>query len=128
MGLWSALLHGTSHRQAQGRRAAFEPATGMRVLVVESESEAVEPVVRGLTDSGCEVVHERTGEGGFFRATTERFDVILLALLLPDRGGLEVLAALRQQTLATPVLIMTASWRSTPVPTTTSWRPSRCRS
>jgi len=104
--LWSALLHGTSSRAADGRRTAFEPPPGIRVLVVEDESAAVEFVVRSLTDAGCDVAREHSGEGGFFRATTERFDVILLALTLPGRSGLEVLAALRDQAVTTPVLIM----------------------
>jgi signal transduction histidine kinase len=38
-----------------------------------------------------------TGEDGFFLATTQRFDLILLDLMLPGRGGLEILAALREQ-------------------------------
>ena len=105
--LWSALLQGTSSQAADGRRAAFEPPPGIRVLVVEDESATVESVVRGLADAGCEVACEHSGEGGFFRATTERFDVILLALKLPVRSGLEVLVALRQQSVTTPVLIMT---------------------
>jgi DNA-binding response OmpR family regulator len=59
-----------------------------------------------LGDDEFKVVQERTGEGGFFRATTETFDVVVLSSVLPTRGGLEVLAALRAQGVATPVLLV----------------------
>lgn len=49
-----------------------------------------------------------TGEEGYFLATSRAFDLILLDLMLPGRGGLEILAALRKQKCQTPVLILTA--------------------
>jgi two-component system, OmpR family, copper resistance phosphate regulon response regulator CusR len=55
-----------------------------------------------------EVVVERTGEGAFFRVNTEAFDIILLDLNLPGRDGLEILQALRQRGMKTPVLVLTA--------------------
>jgi DNA-binding response OmpR family regulator len=49
-----------------------------------------------------------TGEEGFYLATTQAFDLILLDLMLPGRGGLEILSALREQRCQTPVLVLTA--------------------
>jgi two-component system copper resistance phosphate regulon response regulator CusR len=54
------------------------------------------------------VIVERTGEGAFFRVNTETFDIIQLDLGLPGRDGIEILAALRQRGLKTPVLVLTA--------------------
>jgi len=54
------------------------------------------------------LVVEHTGEGAFFRATTETFDVILLDVMLPGRDGLEILTRLRERGLKTPVLVLTA--------------------
>ena len=54
------------------------------------------------------MIVERTGEGAFFRVNTETFDIILLDLGLPGRDGIEILAALRQRGLKTPVLVLTA--------------------
>jgi DNA-binding response OmpR family regulator len=65
-------------------------------------------VREGLEDERYEVVVERTGEGAFFRVNTETFDVIVLDLTLPGRDGLEILRALRQRRLDTPVLVLTA--------------------
>ena len=55
----------------------------MRVLVVEDEPKVANAVKEGLEGERYEVVVEHTGEGAFFRLTTETFDVILLDLTLP---------------------------------------------
>jgi DNA-binding response OmpR family regulator len=80
----------------------------MRVLVVEDEQKVANAVREGLEGEGYEVVVEHTGEGAFYRVTTERFDVILLDLMLPGRDGLQVLTTLRGQGVDTPVLVLTA--------------------
>jgi DNA-binding response OmpR family regulator len=80
----------------------------MRVLVVEDEQKVANAVREGLEGEGYEVVVEHTGEGAFYRVTTERFDVILLDLMLPGRDGLQVLTTLRAQGVDTPVLVLTA--------------------
>lgn len=49
-----------------------------------------------------------TGEDGFFLASNRAFDLIVLDVMLPGRDGLEVLAALRKQSISTPVLLLTA--------------------
>jgi DNA-binding response OmpR family regulator len=80
----------------------------MRILVVEDEQKVADALREGLEGERYEVVVERTGEGAFFRVNTETFDVILLDLTLPGRDGLEILRALRQRRLDTPVLVLTA--------------------
>ncbi len=80
----------------------------MRILVVEDEQKVADALREGLTGEGYEVVVERTGEGAFFRVSSETFDVVLLDLGLPGRDGLEVLRVLRERRLDTPVLILTA--------------------
>jgi DNA-binding response OmpR family regulator len=80
----------------------------MRVLVVEDEQKVANALREGLEDESYDVVVERTGEGAFFRINTETFDVILLDLGLPGRDGIEILSALRQRGLKTPVLVLTA--------------------
>ena len=80
----------------------------MRVLVVEDEPKVANAVKEGLEGERYEVVVEHTGEGAFFRLTTEMFDVILLDLTLPGRDGLEILRTIRERGLDTPVLVLTA--------------------
>jgi two-component system copper resistance phosphate regulon response regulator CusR len=80
----------------------------MRILVVEDEQKVADALCEGLEDERYDVVVERTGEGAFFRVNTETFDVVLLDLTLPGRDGLEILRALRQRRMETPVLVLTA--------------------
>jgi two-component system copper resistance phosphate regulon response regulator CusR len=80
----------------------------MRVLVVEDEPKVANALREGLEGEGYEVVVEHTGEGAFFRVSSEKFDVMLLDLMLPDRDGLDVLATLRGRGIRTPVLVLTA--------------------
>ncbi len=80
----------------------------MRVLVVEDEQKVAQALREGLEGEGYEVILEHTGEGAFFRITTETFDVILLDLMLPGRDGLQILTTLRDRGVKTPVLVLTA--------------------
>lgn len=80
----------------------------MHLLVVEDDQVLGKAIQRGLTEAGhlCEWV--RNGQRGLAEAQTQRFDAIVLDLLLPDLSGLDVMKALRDQGIRTPVLILTA--------------------
>jgi two-component system, OmpR family, copper resistance phosphate regulon response regulator CusR len=80
----------------------------VRILVVEDEQKVANALREGLQGEQYEVVVERTGEGAFFRMTTEQFDAILLDLTLPGRDGIEILKAIRDRGMKTPVLVLTA--------------------
>ena len=62
----------------------------------------------GLSAEGYGVTVAQTGEDGFFLASTQPFDLIVLDRMLPGRDGLEILASLRSNGLLTPVLLLTA--------------------
>jgi DNA-binding response OmpR family regulator len=79
-----------------------------RVLVVEDEPKVARALREGLAAEGYEVALAATGEDGFFRASSEPFDLLILDRMLPGREGLEVLRALRQKGLLCPVLVLTA--------------------
>jgi two-component system, OmpR family, copper resistance phosphate regulon response regulator CusR len=80
----------------------------IRVLIVEDEPKVAHALQEGLRQQGYETVIESSGEGAFFRISTERFDVALLDIALPGRDGLEILRALRQRDHETRVLMLTA--------------------
>ncbi len=79
-----------------------------RILVVEDESKVARALREGLERQGYEVVIAPNGEEGFFLVNAEKFDLVLLDLMLPGRDGLQVLSTLRKRGLQTPVLILTA--------------------
>lgn len=79
-----------------------------RLLIVEDEARVARALREGLTAEGYGVTVAETGEEGFFLASTQPFDLIVLDRMLPGRDGLEILASLRQNGLLTPVLVLTA--------------------
>jgi DNA-binding response OmpR family regulator len=80
----------------------------MRILVIEDEIKIARALQEGLQGEHYEVEVTRTGEEGFFRASAEIYDLIVLDLMLPGRDGIEVLTTLRKHGMQTPVLILTA--------------------
>ena len=80
----------------------------MRLLVVEDERKLAKALASALQAEHYDVVVAPTGEEGFFQANAAVFDLVVLDLMLPGRGGLEILQALRQRHIHTPVLILTA--------------------
>jgi DNA-binding response OmpR family regulator len=80
----------------------------MRVLVIEDEPKVANAMREGLEAEGYQVVTALNGEDGFFRLSTEQFDLVLIDLGLPGRSGLEVLKAARGGGITTPVIAVTA--------------------
>jgi two-component system OmpR family response regulator len=80
----------------------------VRVLVVEDDPAIGAFVVHGLREAGYTVDHAANGDEGFDLAQRERYDAIVLDLMLPGRDGLAVIEGLRQEGNTTPVLILTA--------------------
>lgn len=78
------------------------------LLVVEDEARVARALREGLAAEGYGVTVAHTGEEGFFLASTQPFDLIVLDRMLPGRDGLEILASLRRNGLLTPVLLLTA--------------------
>ncbi len=80
----------------------------MHILVVEDEEKVAGAIREGLAAESYQVTVAQTGEDGFFLASSQTFDLIVLDLMLPGRDGLDILARLRERDLQIPVLILTA--------------------
>jgi len=80
----------------------------VKVLIVEDEHKLAQVLASALQAEHYDVVVARSGEDGFVRAHGDAFDLVLLDLMLPGRGGLDILQTLRQRHIDTPVLILTA--------------------
>jgi len=87
---------------------AEQRATSPAILLVEDEPGIVDFVRRGLQAEGFVVEAELDGIEGERRALHDSFDLIVLDLMLPGRGGLEILASLRQVKPSLPVIVLTA--------------------
>lgn len=79
-----------------------------RILLVEDELGLVMTLSDRLTSEGYAVVTAQDGETGLARATNETFDLIILDVMLPHRGGFDVCRDLRQRGVATPIIMLTA--------------------
>jgi two-component system, OmpR family, response regulator len=80
----------------------------MRILVIEDQKKIASLIEAGLKQHGLSVDLCHTGEDGFFNATTESYDAIVLDVMLPGRDGLSILKMLREKGLTLPVLLLTA--------------------
>lgn len=80
----------------------------LRVLVVEDENKLAKAIAESLQSADWLVSLAASGEEGFFLATNNVFDIVILDLNLPGRDGLEILRSLRQRGWQTPVLMLTA--------------------
>ena len=80
----------------------------MRILVIEDEQKLGRALREGLEAEQYGVALAHTGEEGFYLVQTESFDLVILDVMLPGRSGIEILSAMRQHGLRTPVLMLTA--------------------
>ena len=87
---------------------AVEPSSSVRLLVIEDEPKVARALRDGLEREGYRITVAQSGEDGFFLASAQPFEVIILDRMLPGRDGLEILKTLRQKGMLTPVLVLTA--------------------
>ncbi len=71
------------------------PLTLKKVLCIEDEHFISELYVRALTKAGYDVDVELDGVKGLEAAQSDKYDIILLDLMIPSLTGTEVLRALR---------------------------------
>jgi DNA-binding response OmpR family regulator len=80
----------------------------VRILIVEDEPQMASLLARGLEEELYEVSLAKDGKAALDLPTSNEFDVILLDVMLPKIGGLEVARQLRQREQSTPLLMLTA--------------------
>jgi two-component system OmpR family response regulator/two-component system copper resistance phosphate regulon response regulator CusR len=80
----------------------------MDLLVIEDNPLAGDAMRAGFLHAGHQCRWERDGQRGLELATTERFDAVLLEMVLPERTGLEIMRALRGAGFQTPLIVVTS--------------------
>ncbi len=81
---------------------------GVRVVLVEDNSQLATSISEGLAEDGFQVDVVDTAAKGVARGMRRDLDVMILDLGLPDRDGLEVLRELRAARIHVPILVLTA--------------------
>jgi two-component system, OmpR family, response regulator len=80
----------------------------VRALVVEDQPKLASLIQRGLSEEGYAVDVAPDGPQALVRATATEYDVIVLDVMLPGLDGFEVCRRLREQTVQSPMLMLTA--------------------
>lgn len=78
-----------------------------RVLLVEDEKNIALLLAHNLGSAGFETVIAYDGEEGLKKALTEKFDIVLLDIMLPKLDGFKVLEGIRTRS-DVPVIMVTA--------------------
>ena len=80
----------------------------MKILVVEDEEKLLESIREGLVHSGYVVDTALDGEEGSFMAYTNDYDLIILDINLPKKGGFEILREIRERDREVNIIMLTA--------------------
>jgi DNA-binding response OmpR family regulator len=80
----------------------------MRILIVEDEVPVARQIAAALTEDGHDLKVVHSGEAALEEASKTPFDLIVLDIRLPGIDGFQVLQRLRDQHLASRVLLLTA--------------------
>ncbi len=80
----------------------------MKVLLVEDEAGLILTLTDRLVAEEFSVKSATDGESGLRIALAENFDLIILDVMLPKKNGYDVCRDLRQKSINTPILMLTA--------------------
>ncbi|MDP1675553.1 MAG: response regulator transcription factor [Bacteroidota bacterium] len=78
------------------------------VLVVEDDKDITELLSIHLKDLSCKVTAMHDGEKGYLHTQKNKFDLIVLDIMLPTMDGLEICRRIRADKNITPILMLTA--------------------
>ncbi len=80
----------------------------MNILIVEDDDSVARFLKQAVSEAGYAPLVVGNGLLGLQHATNERFDLILLDVMLPGMDGLTLCKSLREKGVDTPILIITA--------------------
>ncbi len=80
----------------------------MKVLIIEDDIKIINFLKKGLEEESYSVDFSLDGDEGFYLASVNEYDVILLDIMLPIKDGIEVCKSLRTQNINTPIIMLTA--------------------
>ncbi len=80
----------------------------MRILIIEDEFNLADVISDRLKKDKYQVDIRTDGEEGYFDAETGIYDLIILDVMLPHMNGFEILRKLREENIASKIIMLTA--------------------
>ncbi len=80
----------------------------MRILVIEDEKGIADVIACKLSQAKYTVDVRYDGLDGYYDAHTGVYDLVILDVMLPNMSGWEILEKLRQEKVATKIIMLTA--------------------
>jgi len=80
----------------------------MKILLVEDEEGLIVTLTDRLRSEGFVVESASDGASGYEVAAAQKFDLIILDVMLPKKNGFDICRDLRRDGITTPVLMLTA--------------------
>ncbi len=79
-----------------------------KILVVEDDTEIAKLIGIHLTDLGFEVDHAESGPAGLEMVRSDRYQLVVLDVMLPGLDGFEVCKQIRRDDRQIPILVLSA--------------------
>jgi DNA-binding response OmpR family regulator len=82
----------------------------MRILVIEDNQKLADSLSRGLRQEGYAADYLTNGIDGEKRMLVNHgdYDLLILDLMLPGKGGMDICRSLREKEIMTPIIMLTA--------------------
>jgi len=78
-----------------------------KILIIEDDPATIAGLSETLIEEHFDVSTAMSGEMGYEKAKEGGFDLIILDLMLPDKGGVDICKDLRKDGVNTPILMLT---------------------
>ncbi|MDZ7600787.1 MAG: response regulator, partial [Hoeflea sp.] len=80
----------------------------MKILIIEDDLETAAYLSKAFREAGITVDHASDGDSGYYLASENSYDALVVDRMLPKRDGLSIIAELRGKGDDTPALILSA--------------------
>ncbi len=80
----------------------------MRILLIEDDQGLAKFIAKGLSEQGFIVETMHNGEDGLHFLLVERFDAVILDIMLPGIDGFKIIEEARKQGCDVPILVLSA--------------------
>jgi len=80
----------------------------VRILVVEDDVKIANFIKKGLQEESYSVDITHHGDEAIYLSQVNKYDIILLDIMIPGPNGIDVCKILREKEIATPIIMLTA--------------------